>query len=307
MFKRFFHRLKPALALSDEGSYYLYRLFLWVAKNMGIPTVSLPHGNMINYPHYLHFEADRLFCSGQAMLLAAADKAGCDPTRVEIIGDLSMVRALAPSPILGGPRRKTVFFIDQRYVNYTLCQMELGAYIRAWRDLVDYAAARPDVDVLVKPHPSYGYRDKQVAEVTEQGLPNLRIEENRKVEEVLVQTDVVFMLGRISNAGLTTIELGIPILFYDGISRVPSYGDYLWRQQNGVLVVTDRQGLFSNLDRLLNEPAFAAATAEAQRTVIARHYPGITQNVSARFLDAVDRLLGAPDSHRLQLDTVQRT
>jgi hypothetical protein len=127
------------------------------------------------------------------------------------------------------------------------------------------------------------------------------------VEEVLVQTDVVFMLGRISNAGLTTIELGIPILFYDGISRVPSYGDYLWRQQNGVLVVTDRQGLFSNLDRLLNEPAFAAATAEAQRTVIARHYPGITQNVSARFLDAVDRLLGAPDSHRLQLDTVQRT
>jgi hypothetical protein len=298
MFQRFFHRFEPTLVLCDEGSYYLYRLFLWVAKGMGIPTASLPHGNMINYPHYLHFEADRLFCSGRAMLVAAADKANCDPTRVEIIGDLSMVRALARPPIPDGTRRKTVFFVDQRYVNYTLCQMDLEAYLRAWQDIVDYAAARPDVDLLIKPHPSYGYRDKQVAEVAALGLSNLRIVENKKIEDVLAQSDVALMLGRISNAGLTTIELGVPILFYDGISRVPSYGDFLWRPENGVLVVTDRLGLFSNLDRILNESAFAAATAEAQRAVIRNHYPGIAHNVNARFLEAVDRLLGDADAPR---------
>lgn len=290
-FGRLFDSIRPDLALADEGAYFLYRLFLWAAQARGIATASVPHGNMINYPHYLHFAAQRLFCSGQAMREAAVAKAGRHPGRIELVGDPTMVQALRHTPV--AHPRKTVFFADQRYVNYTLCQMDLHAYLRAWVDLADYARSRPDVDVLIKPHPSYGYRDWQVAEATRHGLPNLRIVEDRKVEELLAESDVALMLGRISNAGLTTIQMGVPLLFYDGISRVPSYGDYLWTPDNGILTVHDRAGLYAALDRLLGEPGFARGTAAAQRRVIARHYPDIITDPAGRFLAAADRLLAA--------------
>jgi hypothetical protein len=279
--------LQPDLVLTDEHSHFLFRLLAWTAMEMGVTTVTTPHGNMLNYPHYFHFRSNLMLCSGQTIKELMTEKLGYASERVEVVGDPVMVDLPCQKPF----ERKMVFLPDQRYVNFALCPMDVEDYIDSWRNIFAFAAKRPDVDFLIKPHPSYGYREWLVARIEEQKLSNLRIVEDKRVEDFLAMATLSLMLGRISNAGLTTIVMNVPMLFYDRSSRLPSVGDFLWTPENNILVARRAEDFDTLLTRLLDDPAFRRLIADKQRSVIDRYYSHINRDQGIRLISALDRLL----------------
>lgn len=289
-FRTAFQDLSPDLVLVDEHSYFLYRLCAWVARDMAIPCATIPHGNMINYPHYFAFRSNAFLCAGQSMRDAAINTLKIDSGRIFIIGDPELDRLAHNPPETIKFPRPTVFIPDQRYVNYTACQMDLAQYLTAWKDVFAFARNNPEVDVIIKPHPSYGYREWFQDQIVFQRLPNLRLEENHKVEDLMSRSHVTVAVGRISNAGLIALVLGVPLLFYDRSNRIPSYGDYLWHEEPGLLVARDSESFQIFLARLLRMPYFAAEAVEHQRRVIDKHYPGIDYDTAPRIVAACDAL-----------------
>jgi hypothetical protein len=225
--------LKPSLIIFAHEAFTIERTLVGLARNAGISTASLFHGSLgpkvgvrgisgdVDYI-FVWNDIDINWVSSFDVNLNRLRKIGCVRYEKQYNDYLN---SRSSYDLLEKKDAKEFIRLDGSKPLITLLTAAVNtgfaahvAYPRKHRDalrsIMSLAKSRPDLQFLIKAHPSYDYPNLY-KDIHNFGIINLVFDEQLKLHEVLQATDICVLVNYCTTAALEAMLQHIPVVFFD--------------------------------------------------------------------------------------------
>lgn len=306
--------LKPSLVLFGYEALTLERVLVGLAQNSGIHTIGLKHGGV--YPmHSLRWASGRV----DRMLIWSEDELkdfesyGVIPSKLKPIGSIqyeadylrydnkSDDEVLLRLKQLS--KKKFQLSEDKPLIVLVTAEINTGfanpiahpsKHRDSIRDFIELVDERPDLQFVIKPHPSFDYYDlyRRLQHIYR---PNLKFIEQALLSEIIEAADICIMINYCTTASLEAMFKRIPVVYLNNaVYPIDDWRDNLL--ETGVSRVTSMLELKNTIDCLLkNTEVKKKALDNADKQI--KKMLGINDSTpSQRFIDYIAHELVATEA-----------
>jgi hypothetical protein len=201
-----FTSLQPNLLISEFDGDGFGNCRSRVAKLRGIPTLTFSHGSIFHSAYdfdLLTSEADVMVVEGEC------NKKGFERSRQNL--RVEQVGPFWQNSVRTVPAQKVLLLTGLGAYGLSFPSHNLHILRQSFYDLADFIRMRPDLQFILKPHPNYDYLPfyKKIFA----SLPNLEIQENVALKDVLCSASIAVMIGGPSSAAIEAICAEVPFLY----------------------------------------------------------------------------------------------
>lgn len=247
----FFSDYKVVLYLDDYCAGHIQRVWTQTGNMVEVPTITVPHG-AVNLVEFHEFNSKWAFAWGELGRTnwAIANQGKSD--HIIVAGDPSMdilhTRFVSDSR----DRRNKVLFLTAGPLHQVWTDMNLQGFISTWEELSQIAQKRPDIEFIIKPHPSIrDLGDWYRGFVKKKLIANIKVVDDQKLETLLPSAFFAVLVGKPGTAGLVTALAGVPFVYYDSGMLCRDVNGYrIWNDENGVPHLTSSVELARMVDRM---------------------------------------------------------
>ena len=265
---RMFDRIQPNALITEDMESYSLRILGKIAKARGIKSVSMPHGCINDIEGY-EFESDIFLAWGEISKRQLIYEYGYTDQSIKVVGSAIMekVKRSLNEAQKENPLQKTKYGFngDSKIILIMTCgftsevygRLDLKDYITAWDEIANYALSHPEIEFIIKPHPSTDYVDWYHDYFGKKGIANIRTMKNVKLESILPTVDIAVMFQIISTAVLVALLAGVPLLFIQNAIRTGcGHPSDDWNAENGLTVIDKSNDIKTALDSLQNDKIY---------------------------------------------------
>lgn len=223
--------LQPSLILFAHEAFTVERVLVAKANARGIPTAALIHGG-------IRFKFGAKGVVGDARHILAWSSSdvewfkdyGIDSKRLVQTGCVRYERAYQrylhtdkSVSLMGRKVAKRALSLNSEQAVVVLVTAEVntglaapvahaGQHRAAIRDYMDYIARRPEIQFIIKAHPTYDYYE-WYRRLTLNGPPNVRFLEQAILGDVMRASDVCIMINYCTTASLDAMFNHVPVIY----------------------------------------------------------------------------------------------
>jgi hypothetical protein len=246
----FFAQYNAVLYLDDYCAGPANRAWTEAGNLAGVPTATVQHG-AVNLVELYDFHAQWALAWGELVrenwTLASPEK----HDSIIVSGDPSMEVHCAVPATVSEIKRNAVLLLTGGFLHQVWTDMDLQGLILTWEEIARIAQERPSFEFIIKPHPSVRDLGDWYREfVQKKLLANMRVIDNKKLEDLLPSAFLAVLVGKPGTAGLVTALAGVPFVYLDTMLCREVVGYKIWCDKNGVLRLTSTAKLAEVLDQL---------------------------------------------------------
>jgi len=307
-FKIFLDMLKPTMVIFGHEAFTVERVLVKLAQNNNIPTLGMVHGGVGFKFQYrgLVGDADSILVWSDVDI-ACLMSFGIDQARLIKIGciryESMFVRFTKDNGIdfllpkikaknrIGFEQGKPLIALLTAEINTGLAAPIANArnHRIALMEFLSLVKSRPDLQFVIKAHPSYDYYELY-REMLHSQLPNLVFNEQYTLSDVLAASDVCLMINYCTTAALESMLHRVPVVYFNNaVYPLDDWRDTLWEKSvYRVSTIIDVELAIDNI--LTNQPVRQAILMEAEKQV--KVTLGIGEiSAKNRLIDMMDKLL----------------
>jgi len=285
-FYTFLEVANPALVIFGHEAFTIERVLVCLAQSRKIPTIGMVHGGLgCRFGHQgIVGDADVITVWSDVDIEQLVSF-GVNEARLHKIGGIRYAENYAqyigkhdissPEPKraakarLGVNQTKPLIALLTAQINTGLVSALANPRLHreAIRGLLALIDARPDLQFIIKAHPSYDYFELY-RRLLDAKRPNLMFFEQAKLDEVLEASDICLMINYCTTAALEAMLLKVPVIYLNNaVYPLKDWQDNLTEiSANRVTTVVE---LERSIDKLLTSPAAKKiALDEADKQII---------------------------------------
>ena len=204
------HRTQPRAAIVSIAVWPSYRLLLDLARERGLKTAVVMHGNIPEYPPYYAYPKPDLYCLFGDVYRNNLLKCGQNSESLVNAGCLVPESVETPEPeraaVDGNAPPKIVFLHS-----VAVCEINWLSYWKSIETFVHVAAKRPEWRFVVKLHPSATKEESEFLEyIRRYRTENVEFVQFVPVRECLKDASVA--VSTFSTTVLDSLALGVPVV-----------------------------------------------------------------------------------------------
>jgi hypothetical protein len=305
VFAAFLDILTPSIIIFGHEAFAIERVLVGVSQMRGILTLGLLHGGVMAKAGirgvsgisdqvlvWNNFDLDAISKYGTSMSnLVKVGSIQYEVSYLEYVKKMNLGPPIctkqAAKGKLGFDAKKSVIMLVTAEVNtgFAGALADPFKHRNALRELVLLVNARPDLQFVIKPHPSFDYYELY-RRLVNAVRPNLRFLERATLEDVIAASDICLMINYCTTASLDDMLNQVPVVYLS--NAVYSLND--WRDNlsaTGIVRVDTFAELENVIDRLLINPLARQQTLFAADKQI-REILGIEElPASTRFVNVI--------------------
>jgi hypothetical protein len=309
--------LKPSLVIFAADAFVVERTLVRLAQKKNIPTVGLLHGGSgfkLSFK-YITGDADYIFVWNE-LQRASLVEAGVDGSRLKSLGCLryedayfkycnnrkknSLVTKNLSKVRLGLiPDKPLIVFLSTAFNDgpgNSLANPRMHRF--ALREFLSLVKSRSDLQFMIKTHPSYDYYQIYL-QMCDESLPNLVINQEANLSEILNATDICFTFNYSTTAALEAMLNFVPVVFFDNATYpVDTYQDHL--SSSGVCRVSTMKELEYEIDCLLTNATKRMESHNQAAKTLKLFFGEEGVSASDRVQLVIDQLLSSQNDSNLR-------
>lgn len=293
-----YRKFNPDMVIVANAIGYTQRILVKLAKNLGVKSVTVPHGWVGDIDEY-DFETDLFLAWGELSRQQLAEEFNKSSKDIAAAGALQF-ESFIPSFRNGrqtdmkeikekvGLRQdaRVVLILTGGIAQSVFCATDMRRFLEFWEFMKSFIAGHPEIDFILRPHPTEelaGWYRKLAGSFKR---ANFRISEEEKLDAFLPAVDVGISIGIPSTANYLCLLFGIPIIIFRGFDRTALLRtDEAWNEESGLLVTKKEEELAGFILQLLNDNDFKGG-------VLTKELGFLDKSLSVRDGKAAERTLG---------------
>lgn len=305
-FAGFLDALAPTIVVFGHEAFARERAMVGIARQRGIPSMALMHG--IVRPRFTYQgivgDADAVLVSNQADFDGLVAY-GVDSGRIHQVGcvrfalqtpfssaaaDPRAARRAAKSRLGLVPSKPVVLWTTAAInASYASPVASPQAHRESIRQMAGLMARRPELQFVIKAHPSYDYYGIYRS-LLDLGLPNLSFPEHVSLDDVIAASDACLLINYCTSAVIEAVLQRIPVIYLErAVYPLPSRRDNL--ALAGLQRVADVASLETGLNVALacgpGEQAALQRLEDALRSYLRMAPGGVRDALSAAIVQAM--------------------
>jgi glycosyltransferase involved in cell wall biosynthesis len=232
VFNAFLEILRPSLIIFAHEAFTVERVLVRMAKNKNIPTVSLSHTGVRHNNGYRGSTGDAdVIAVWNETDLSSLAYYGVDKSRLIKIGSLRYEadyikyassnqselynKRLETKKQLGLSQEKPLVTLLTAAINtgFASALANPRKHRDAIREFIALAKSRPDLQFIIKAHPSFDYYELYRRLSDSKKFSNIKFVENITLRKILEASDLCLMINYCSTASLEAMLQRVPVVY----------------------------------------------------------------------------------------------
>jgi hypothetical protein len=267
--------LGPRVIVTSDAAVSYFGTLILVAREKGVPVISVNHGYYLHVPWKDMFPGDRSIVGGEALRQNFIE-AGVEADRIVVVGNprFSQVFSSAPSA------RKTIIILTSGSGTWSSGGNFL-VYQHTVSQLCEVLSTDSRYEVVIKSHPWADYHAFYDRLIRNLSRPNLRQVQARLSEDMIKECSVVILPGIVSGAVLEFLQYQVPCIYLT--TPLGEYQKRIYRMNGVGITLSDASEVKAVVDRLHEDRSFRASVIENGLEFLRRHTE-LGDNSLSRFI-----------------------